>query len=94
VNSDELKDATATTEKQPFRSEFAPLIDELYREEVLEARRMSPEDKFLLGGQLFDFACKITLSGIRSENPNATEVECNKILQERLKLGEWLQRHP
>ena len=94
MNGDELKDAPAKTGKQPFRSEFAPLIDELYKEEVLEARRMSPEEKFLLGEQLFNFACEVTLSGIRNENPNASEAECERILEERLKLGEWLQRNP
>ena len=94
MSGDELKEAPAAAGKESFRSEFAPLIDQLYREEVLEARRMSPEDKFLLGEQLFIFACKVTLSGIRSENPNATEAECERILEERLKLGEWLQRHP
>ena len=94
MSGDELEEAPATTGKQPFRSEFAPLIDELYREEVLEARRMSPEEKFLLGEQLFNFACEVTLSGIRRENPNVTEAECERILDERLKLGEWLQRNP
>ena len=80
--------------KQPFRSEFAPLIDELYREEVMEARRMSPDDKFLAGEELFRFACEVTLAGIRNQNPDATEEECQRILEARLRLGEWLQRNP
>jgi hypothetical protein len=80
--------------KQPFRSEFAPLIDELYREEVLEARRMSAEDKFLAGEELFRFACEVTLAGIRNQSTGATEAECQRILEERLRLGEWLQRNP
>lgn len=80
--------------KQPSRSEFAPLIDELYREEVMEARKMSPEDKFLAGEELFRFACEVTLSGIRNQNPDATEAECQKILEDRLRLGDWLQRNP
>ncbi len=86
--------AVASSKTQPFRSEFAPLIDQLYREEVLEARQMSPDDKFLLGEELFRFACEITLAGIRNENPGATEAECQRILEDRLRLGDWLERNP
>ena len=92
--SDELKDAAAPAPAKPFRSEFQPLIDELYREEVLEARQMSPEEKFLAGEELFSMACEITLGGIRNENPGATDAECQRILEERIRLGEWLQHHP
>ena len=80
--------------KQPFRSEFAPLIDALYREEIIEARKMSAEDKFLAGEELFRLACEVTLAGIRNQNPEATEADCQRILEERLRLGEWLQRNP
>ena len=74
--------------KQPFRSEFAPLIDALYREEVLEARKMSPEDKFLAGEELFEYACSITLEGIRNQHPEFTEPERRQELERRLKLRE------
>lgn len=93
MSEDALKE-TPGGPKQPFRSEFEPLIDALYREEVREARKMSPEDKFLAGEELFRFACEVTLAGIRNQNPGATEAECQRILQERLRLGEWLQRNP
>jgi len=92
VSGDELKDAPARSATQPFRSEFQPLIDELYREEVLEARRMSPEDKFLLGEELFEYACSITLAGIRSQNPAFNEEECRRELERRLELGERMER--
>lgn len=51
MSEGELKEAGATHGSGPdeFKSEFQPLIDELYREEVLDARKMSPEEKFLLG---------------------------------------------
>ncbi len=75
----------------PLPSEFAPLIDELYRESVLEARRMSPEEKFLLGEELFEYACSITLSGIRNQNPGFNEEECQQELQRRLDLAERLE---
>lgn len=68
-------------------SEFAPLIDELYREEVLDARRMPLEQKLILGERLFRWACAVTLAGIRSQNPDADEPECQRILRERIDLG-------
>jgi hypothetical protein len=68
------------------KNEFAPLIDALYRESVLEARRMPPEEKFLLGEELFEYACSITLSGIRNQNPGFNEEECQQELQRRLDL--------
>jgi hypothetical protein len=86
--------AQTGTRDAPFRSELQPLIDELYREEVLEARKMSPEEKFLAGEELSSMACEITLAGNGSENPKATEAECLEILEDRLRLGEWLQRNP
>jgi hypothetical protein len=68
------------------KSEFAPLIDALYLERVLEARQMPPEEKFLLGEELFEYACSITLSGIRNQNPGFNEEECQQELQRRLDL--------
>lgn len=51
------------------------LIDELYREELREARAMAPEQKLLLGEELFAFAWSITLAGIRNQFPEADEAE-------------------
>jgi hypothetical protein len=70
------------------------LADEIYREKVLAARQMAPEEKLLAGEELFDYACSITLAGIRAENPGATDEECRKILEERLALRERLERQP
>jgi len=74
------------------KSEFQPLIDELYRDEVLEARRMSPEEKFLLGEELFDYACSITLAGIRSQYPGFSEEECERELERRLEIREQMDQ--
>lgn len=65
------------------------LIDELYREELIEARAMRPEDKVRAGQQLFEAACRVTLAGIRNQNPNASEAECLEILRRRL---EWWKK--
>ena len=65
------------------------LIDELSREELIEARAMRPEDKVLAGQELFEAACRVTLAGIRNQNPNASEAESLEILRRRL---EWWKK--
>jgi hypothetical protein len=62
------------------------LIDELYREEIIEARAMTPEDKILAGEELFHMACSITAAGIRNQFPEADEAERRQILESRLDL--------
>jgi len=70
------------------------LIDDLYRERVLRARKMSPEEKFLAGPRLFEMACRITMDGIRSQHPDADEAEVRRILAARLALRERMERGP
>lgn len=90
MSEDELKETSVPYQAETFKSEFQPLIDELYREEVLEARTMPMEEKLLLGERLFKWACEITLAGIRSQNPHASEQECQRILRDRIELGKKL----
>jgi len=94
MSDDILNEPATSYDAVEQRSEFAPLIDELYREEVMEARRMLPDEKFLLGEELFEYACSITLAGIRHQNPDFSEAECEQELERRLQLKERLeQRH-
>lgn len=86
-----LREAAAPYRSGEARSEFAPLIDELYREEVLDARRMDPEEKLILGERLFRWACAITLEGIKLQHPEASEVDCQRMLRERVELGRKLE---
>ncbi len=84
-------------EKAPEPNTYRPpmeiqrLIDELYREELIEARSMPPEQKFLAGQQLFEAACRITLAGIRNQFPAASEGECRELLRQRLELQKRLE---
>jgi hypothetical protein len=94
VSDDTLKETTVPYRVGEFRSEFAPLIDELYRAEVLAARRMSSEEKLILGERLFRWACAITLEGIKFQNPSASEAERQRMLRERLELGRKLEVTP
>lgn len=74
-------------------NEFQALADELYRERVLRARRTPPEERILDGPRLFDYACAITLSGLRHEMPNASDSELRLALRRRLELAHRLDQH-
>jgi len=90
----------ADADPDPLREQPAPyapppatqrLIRELFREELIEARAMLPEEKVLAGQQLFEAACRITLAGIRHQFPGASEERCREILRERLELQRKLE---
>ena len=68
-----------------------PPGDQLYRDEVLAARAMTPEEKLLAGPRLFDFACRIALEGIRHQFPDADEQRPGQILAARVELGRRLE---
>jgi hypothetical protein len=69
-----------------------PLADELYREEVLRARAMSPEARLLEGARLFDRVCRIMADGIRHQYPEADEHQVQEILRQRLQLARRLEQ--
>ena len=64
------------------------LIDELFQEEVEEARRMTPEQKLLAGEDLYRYAERITLAGIKHENPGIDNQRALEILQDRFDMIE------
>ena len=74
-----------------MNSEFQPLADALYRERVLRARRTPPEDRILEGPRLIDYACSITLAGLQSERPDASEAELRQALHQRLEIKRKLE---
>lgn len=69
-------------------------IDEMYRERVEAARRMSPEDKLLAGARLFELSAKIMADGIRAEFPDADERRVQAILRQRLDLIRRRENNP
>jgi len=85
MSDDELKETTASEYRAvPYESPYAALAEELYRERVIRARNMPPEEKILAGQRLFEAACRITLAGIRNQFPGKSEEEYRQILRERL----------
>lgn len=68
------------------------LIDDIYREKVLRARRGTPESRFAAGPQLFEMVCEFAKAGIRAQHPEADEDRVIEILRARLawrKRVEW-----
>jgi hypothetical protein len=65
---------------------------QLYREEVLAARAMTPEQRVLAGTRLFELACKIAADGIRAQYPGASEEEVAQRLAARLELQRRLEQ--
>jgi hypothetical protein len=65
--------------------------DDLYWEEVLEARKIPPERKLSLGLELHERVRALMLSGIQAQNPQADEQTIHRILRERLELARQLE---
>ena len=68
------------------------LGDQLFREEVLAARAMTPEQRLRAGLALFKFACKIVADGIRNQFPGIGEDEVARRLAARLELQRRLEQ--
>ncbi len=68
------------------------LIDDIYQERVLRARRTSGEEKLLDAARLFDLACRIMADGIRDEYPDADEQRVREILAQRVNLIRRLEK--
>ena len=60
------------------------LADVLYREEVVRARAMAPEDKLLEGRRLFERACRVMCDGIRYRHPDLDDAGVQGLLASRL----------
>jgi hypothetical protein len=69
------------------------LIDDIYRERVLRARRTPPAVKFFAGPDLFERACQIMAAGIRNQFPDADEPKVQEVLRQRLEITRRLERN-
>ncbi len=66
--------------------------DAQFREAVLRARQMSPEEMFLAGFRLFERECEVMRKGIRAEFPDADEARVDAILRERMDAKRRLEQ--
>ena len=92
MSEDALKESAVPYRAGEFQSPYAALADEIYRERVVRARKTPPEDKFLAGEELFEYACWITLAGIRHQNPEFTHEDCRRELDRRLELRKRMEK--
>ena len=60
------------------------LVDQLYRQEILRARRIPPDQRLLDGMRLFERSCGLMMDGIRDEQPDADEQQVTEILIKRI----------
>ncbi len=67
------------------------LVDAIYRERVLRARRTPIELKLRAGGDLFEEVCQRMADGLRDENPGADEATIQDLLRRRLALVRRLE---
>ena len=79
-------------------NEFKPLIDQLYREEILRARAQTPQQRVAAAFDLAPFAHGLMMSGIRHQHPGADEAAVWKEAQRRIaiarRLNEWKVYQP
>lgn len=61
-------------------------VEVCYDVKVAQARRMSVQEKFFAGGDLFEEACRWTLIGIKNQFPDYTELEQKSELRRRIKM--------
>jgi hypothetical protein len=66
-------------------------IKQLRREGIEDARKMGVAQKLAAGGELFDYACTISLAGIRSQHPGISEADAMNELRRRLAIGRKLE---
>ena len=62
------------------------LADEIFRDKVLRARRLSFAEKFRAGGDLFDEMSEVSLAGIRHQHPGADDATVRQIFAERMRI--------
>ena len=67
------------------------LIDALRRDKIDAARRMSAEQKFLAGGDLFDAVVQRILAGIHMQHPNVSGEDAMAMLRQRLAIARRLE---
>lgn len=59
-------------------------IRSIDRAKIEQARRMTFEERFLAGPDLFEFACEVARDGIRMQLPGSDDQTVENILRERI----------
>ncbi len=70
------------------------LSNELWREEILRARRIPGAVRFAQAGELFDEMCERMLAGIRARFPGRSDAEHRRMLFEQFEIARRLDALP
>lgn len=70
------------------------LIDDLYREKVERARRMSVARRVEVGAELSDMGRQMIRETIHAQTPTASEEQIRRIMRERIALSRRLDDIP
>ena len=71
-------------------SEFQPLIDQLYREQIQDARAQSMEVRFLGTFEITDFAYSFSRGAVESQFADASPEERQRQWERRLRIQRYL----
>lgn len=74
----------------PVDPETIELQKAIYRSKVQRAREMSFEEKFFLGGRLFDAGMAVMRAGIRSDHPEYSDEQVEAEVDRRLAIARKL----
>jgi hypothetical protein len=66
------------------------LIADIYTEKVRRARQTPPEEKLLVGAELYELARSFSMAGVSAENPGASEERLREAFQRRLRIARLL----
>ncbi|HRK31357.1 MAG TPA: hypothetical protein PLD59_09785 [Tepidisphaeraceae bacterium] len=66
-------------------------IDDLRRESLDDASRMSFAQRFLAGAELFDYACEIARGSIRQQNPDWDPARVDDEIRRRMDIASRLR---
>jgi hypothetical protein len=61
--------------------------DEALQEQIRRYQRMTGEQRLALALELHELSCNLARQGIRHQNPQADEVQVERLLRERLRLA-------
>ncbi|MBC7855887.1 MAG: hypothetical protein IAF94_20865 [Pirellulaceae bacterium] len=71
----------------PLDDETKRLMDSIFIEKVLRARRTPIDVKIMDGPRLFDMNCALARGGIRSQFPNYSDEQVERELRRRLAIA-------
>ncbi len=60
------------------------MVDAIHRDQIMRARKMTPEERFAEAMDLMDFSYEVMECGVRTDHPDATDEEVTQILRKKL----------